>query len=635
MSKLSVDRAILTAKSHAKRGEIEAARGLYEVILQSFPSNKRALQGLAALSNAKPSFETQHPPQEIIQKAINLYNQGHLTSVVDKVNTLIEQYPNSFILWNILGAASAQTGKLDQAINAFKSVITIKPNYIEAYNNIGNAYKALGNLDEAIASYNKAISLKADYVEAYYNIGVTYQEQGNLDEAVLYYNKALSLKPDYTEAYYNIGYIFKDQGKLDEAVAAYNKAISLKPDYAEAYYNVGIALQEQGNLNEAISSYKNALSLKPGYTEAYYNVGFTRQEQGKLNEAIAAYNKALSLKPDYAEVHRNLSALVKYRPEDPQVALVNELMQKPDLNDDQRCHLHYALGKMNEDLGDLRAAYDNYVAGGKLRKKMLRYDFEKDRLTFDQIKNTAQKLKDFSFNRYMEAATSTPIFILGMPRSGTTLVEQIISSHSKVNGAGELETMTRFGHDLSVGKKIISSENVLQFRKSYLNELEKVSDGFKLVTDKMPHNFQYIGLILKALPEAKVIHVKRDPSATCWSNFKNYFSATGLGYSYDLEDTLKFFHSYRELMDFWDQQYSERIYHLDYDELTDDQEQETRKLIQHLGLDWEDSCLSPQENKRNVKTTSQQQVRQKIYQGSSQAWRKFEPFINGVFDSLT
>ena len=601
MSKLSVDRAILTAKSHAKRGEIEAARGLYEVILQSFPSNKRALQGLAALSNAKPSFETQHPPHEIIKKTINLYNEGHLTSVVDKVNTLIDQYPNSFILWNILGAASAQTGKLDQAINAFKSVITIKPDYIEAYNNIGNAYKDHGNLDEAIASYNKAISLKADYVEAYYNIGVTYQEQGKLDEAVLYYNKALSLKPDYTEAYYNIGYIFKDQGKLDEAVAAYNKAISLKPDYAEAYYNVGIALQEQGNLNEAISSYKNALSLKP----------------------------------DYAEVHRNLSALVKYRPEDPQVALVNELMQKPDLNDDQRCHLHYALGKMNEDLGDLCAAYDNYVAGGKLRKKMLRYDYEKDRLTFDQIKNTAQKLKDFSVNRYMEAAISTPIFILGMPRSGTTLVEQIISSHSKVNGAGELETMARFGHDLSVGKKIISSENILQFRKSYLNELEKVSDGFKLVTDKMPHNFQYIGLILKALPEAKVIHVKRDPSATCWSNFKNYFSATGLGYSYDLEDTLKFYHSYRDLMDFWDQQYSERIYHLDYDELTDDQEQETRKLIQHLGLDWEDSCLSPQENKRNVKTTSQQQVRQKIYQGSSQAWRKFEPFINGVFDSLT
>jgi hypothetical protein len=221
-----------------------------------------------------------------------------------------------------------------------------------------------------------------------------------------------------------------------------------------------------------------------------------------------------------------------------------------------------------------------------------------------------------------------------MPRSGTTLAEQIISSHSQVHGAGELPFLSRFGGSLSLGNQIINAENTLQMRNAYLNELEKVSNGCQFVTDKMPQNFLHIGLLLKVLPEAKVIHVKRDPAATCWSNCKHYFSSKGLGYSYDLSDTVNYFKLYQDLMDFWDQQYSDQIYHLDYDKLTLDQEAETRKLIEHLELDWEDNCLSPQENKRSVRTASQQQVRQKVYTGSSQAWRKFEPYLNGVFDEF-
>jgi len=235
----------------------------------------------------------------------------------------------------------------------------------------------------------------------------------------------------------------------------------------------------------------------------------------------------------------------------------------------------------------------------------------------------------------IETTTNAPIFILGMPRSGTTLVEQIISSHSQVHGAGELRFLSRFGGSLSRGNQTNSSENVLQMRKAYLCELEKVSNGCQFVIDKMPHNFLYVALILKALPEAKVIHVQRDPAATCWSNFKHYFDEKGLGFGYDLKDTVNYFKLYQDLMEFWDQQYSEHIYHLDYEKLTLDQEAETRKLIEHLELDWEDNCLSPQENERIVKTASQQQVRQKVYTGSSQAWRKFEPYLDGAFDSLT
>ena len=566
MAKLSVDQALLKAKSHAKKGEIEEAQKLYEAVLQAFPMNKRAQQGLAALNKPKQPAATQSPPQETINQLINLYNKGQLGAVVEQAQALTEQYSEAFIIWNILGAANKGLGRVQAASEAFEKVTKLNPTYADGFN----------------------------------NLGVALQDQGKLEEAIASYNKALSLKPDYAEAYNNMGNALKDQGKLEEAIASYNKALSIKPDYADAYNNMGNALKDQG----------------------------------KLEEAIASYNKTLSLKPDYSAAHRNLSTLVKYKPDTTQISLISDMLKRSDFNDDDRCHLHFTFAKMKEDLDDLDVAFENYVIGGRLRKKLLSYDSKDDEHRFSKIRSTAPKIKALAMNETMQAATNVPVFILGMPRSGTTLVEQIISSHSLVHGAGELPFLSRFGDSLSLGNQIINSENTLQMRNAYLNELEKVSNGCQFVTDKIPQNFQHIGLLLKVLPEAKVIHVKRDPAATCWSNFKHYFSSKGLGYSYDLSDTVNYFKLYQDLMDFWDQQYSDQIYHLDYDKLTLDQEAETRKLIEHLELDWEDNCLSPQENKRSVRTASQQQVRQKVYTGSSQAWRKFEPYLNGVFDEF-
>ena len=431
-----------------------------------------------------------------------------------------------------------------------------------------------------------------------------------------------------------MGTVFQNQGKLEEAIKAYKKVLSMEPDNADAYNNMGAVFQDQGKLEEAIEAYNNALSLRPDNAEAYNNMGAVFQDQGKPKEAITAYKNALLLKPDFAAAHRNLSDLIEYRPNDPQVVAVDAFLMRPDFPDDERCHLHYAYAKMNSDFGELKQAFEHYVAGGALRKKILSYDLEQDELFFAQIKNTAPKLKELSLNEPFEVALQTPIFILGMPRSGTTLVEQIVSSHSQVHGAGELPFLERFGGKLSLGAREINFDNLIKVRTAYLTELKKISDNKPFLTDKMPHNFLYIGLILKALPEAKIIHVKRDPAATCWSNFKHYFSQKGLGYSYTLNDTVAFFKLYKNLMKFWDQHYGSKIYHLDYDRLTIDQEIETKKLIDHLEIGWEDACLLPQDNKRSVRTASQQQVREKVYGGSSQAWRKFEPYLNGTFDEL-
>ena len=326
--------------------------------------------------------------------------------------------------------------------------------------------------------------------------------------------------------------------------------------------------------------------------------------------------------------------MTKYTPDTAQISEVAALLQQAVINDSDRCNLLYTNAKMQEDLGDLSAAYASYVAGGGLRQKLLKYEFKQDEHLFGRIKRTAPKFKDVALNIASEPIKHTPIFILGMPRSGTTLVEQIVSSHTEVTGAGELLYVSQFGTKLVAGITAPTLEAVSAFRERYLTELAKRAEGQAFITDKLPQNFRYIALICAAFPEAKIVHVQRNAEATCWSNFKHYFASKDLGYSYSLDDTVAYYGLYKDLMHFWSQSYSERIYNLDYDKLTEDQEPETMRLIEYLGLNWEDACLSPQNNKRSVKTASQQQVRKKVYKGSSQAWRKYEPFLGGAFDEL-
>ena len=221
-----------------------------------------------------------------------------------------------------------------------------------------------------------------------------------------------------------------------------------------------------------------------------------------------------------------------------------------------------------------------------------------------------------------------------MPRSGTTLVEQIISSHSEVSAAGELIFVKKFGFTLATQPTSVNTTAVSEFRQKYLSELSKVSKGKQFITDKMPQNFLFIPLICAALPEAKIIHVQRSAAATCWSNYKQYFVSDSIGYCYDLHDVVSYYKLYDDLMNFWQAEYRDRIYNLNYESLTTDQTNQTRKLIDHLELTWEEACLSPHKNKRSVRTASQQQVRQKVYKGSSNAWRKYEPYLNGSFDKL-
>ena len=456
--------------------------------------------------------------------------------------------------------------------------------------------------------------------------------QGQLQQTLSEATQMLERFPNSAILYNIAGASNAGLMQFDAAINIYKQALKIKPDYAEVYYNMAIALKSKGESEAAIDSYKQALKIKPDYAEAYNNMGDTLRDKGESEAAIDSYKQALKIKPDYAEVYRNISHLIHYKKNDEHCIKMQSLYLDLRSSDEQRCHLNFALSKASEDLNEIEQSFNYLKMGNELRTKIVSYDIKQDIEMFSQLKKAYPSL---ALQSTVETSELKPIFILGMPRSGTTLVEQVVSSHSKVTGAGELNYVSRFGRSIAKGMIKPSDEIILGFRQRYIEALKIRSDNKSIVTDKMPHNFLYVGLIFSAFPDAKVIHVNRDPAATCWSNYKHYFTAKGLGYCYDLDDTVAYFGLYKDLMQFWLGHYGDRIYNLNYENLTINQDAETRKLIHYLGLEWEDGCLSPQQNKRSVQTASQQQVRQKVYQGSSQQWRKFEPYLNGVFDQLT
>ena len=636
----------MLALSLKGNGEITEAIKAYEAVLKINPDHANSYYNIgnilkdqgaidAAIKSykqaikAKPDFAYAY-----INMGLALVGKGDLDASIESYKQAIKIKPDYAYAYLNMGVSLKNKGDLDAAIGSYKQAIKIKPDYAEAYSNMGNALKEKGDLDASIKSYKQAIKIKPDYAYAYLNMGVSLKDKGDLDAAIESYKQAIKIKPDFADAYLNMGVSLKDKGDLDAAIESYKQAIKIKPDYEEAYSNMGIALKEKGDLAAAIESYKQAIKIKPDYADAYLNMGVSLKDKGDLDAAIESYKQAIKIKPDYAEAHSNLSFVHKYMVGDKLLIQLESLYAQKGLTGDQKCHLCFALAKANEDIGEHNQAFTYLKEGNSIRKKLLDYNITQDEKLFSTLKKASKALHKTKLCINKKTSDITPIFILGMPRSGTTLVEQIISSHSQVKAAGELDYVRRLGYNLSIGTTDVTQSNLTAFRQAYLDALAKISEGRSFVTDKMPHNFQFIGLICAAFPEAKIIHIRRDPRATCWSNFKHYFPAKSLGYCYDLNDLVKYHSLYSNLMNFWHERLSGQIYEVDYDILTIDQEQETKRLIRHLDLDFENACLSPENNKRVVKTASQMQVRKKVYSGSSKEWLKYERFLGGCFDNL-
>ncbi|HIF19238.1 MAG TPA: sulfotransferase family protein, partial [Gammaproteobacteria bacterium] len=556
---------------------------------------------------------------------------------------------------NNLGNIFKELGQLDAAVKSYEKVIAISPDYPEAHYNLGNTLRQLGQLETAIKSYEKVIAIKPDYADVHFNLGDTLRELGQLDEAVKCYEKVISIKADSADAHNNLGVSLKILGQLDEAVKCYEKAISIEVDFVEAHNNLAVALQQLGQHDKAIKCYKTALAIKPDYDEAHNNLGLAYQQLGQINDSINQYEKAIASNPDYSDAYYNLSYLKKYSANDPQITKMKTLLSESKLSLLDRINLCFALAKVNENLDNQDELFKYLHEANRLHKQELNYSFDKKQKFIKIIKEIFNKNPP-NIEQYLSSEPSTfkPIFIVGMPRSGSTLVEQIMSSHHAVHGAGELYNLTKIigrivsdnltqGSDIastSIGDKKINFSNAysipekafLSIREQYLDVLSNLNVPESVITDKYPMNFLYIGFILMAFPEAKIVHMKRDARAICWSIYSNYLR--GLDFGNDFEDLAGFYGLYTDLMDFWHQLFPGKIYDMCYEDLTTNQEEETRKLLQYCELDWDENCLSFHKNKRTVATASAFQVRQKIYQGSSENWKKHESYLQPLIKAL-
>ncbi|WP_292294987.1 tetratricopeptide repeat-containing sulfotransferase family protein [Marivita sp.] len=583
--KLSVEQTLMRAKSHAQKGEIDQANELYRSILSTFPKNKRAQQALAHIRKPVPATTAPavNPSLEQLRELATLLTKGRTGNVIEKTKALVERFPSSAALWDILGGAYKASGQLADAETAFRKAAEFDPKSHQIQNNLGATLRASEKRDEAIAAYKQALTLRPDYAEAHYNLGIVLADCENFKEAISSYQQALQIKPDYIEAFVGLGNAFKEQGKLGDSISAFRKAIELKPDYAEAYCDMAGMLRDEGELDDAIAAYRKALILKPRFANAYFNMASALKEKGQLDEAISAYQEALSIRPNFAACYAEATALRGFPIDEELEERLVEFSRNKDLTAHEQRHLKYALYNVCNRLKKYQDAFNWLVEAAEVRRKELDYTIREDHVLFKQIYARAPEyLRNYEFTY---KATKTPIFIVGMPRSGTTLTEQIISSHSAVYGAGELTMFPKLVLPL-IKEKEFSPKHVLRLRVKYLEYIDSIAGDNAFVTDKMPHNFRFLPMICAALPEAKVVHIHRDPRATCWSNFTSNFRSAQLGYSFNLDAAVEYYKIYCTLVREWARVLGDKVYHLSYEALIEDQEGQTRQLLDYLGLDW-------------------------------------------------
>jgi Tfp pilus assembly protein PilF len=536
-----------------------------------------------------------------------------------------------------------QAGSLRQAEALYRQILQAEPDHPDALHFLGLLAYQAGKSEIAVELLSRSLSNRPDHVDGHNILGSALYVQGKLEEAVASFRRVLALKPDYAEAHYNLGITLHAQGMSKEAAASYRRALNLKADYADAHYNLGLALKDQGKLEEAITSFHRALSLKPGYAEAHHNLGVIFSELGKTDDAIASFRKALSLKPDCVLAYKGLSLIMKYTEDDEVIHAMKDLYNtKGALSDADRADLGFALGKLFEDRKDYDRSFDFILQANLLKRRSYQYSIQSDYDLFEKIKNTFSS--DF-FAVHMKSGSqdSTPIFILGMPRSGTTLVEQILASHPLVYGAGELTALARLVNDICERRRTAAqfpecimdlSEDALQgMGADYVKSIREYSDNAVFITDKMPRNFLYVGFIKTILPRAKVIHCVRDPMDTCFSIFKNVFMGP-LRYAYDMDELGRYYNLYHDLMAHWEKVLPGFMHTLKYEELISDQQNQTKRLLDFCGLPWDAACLTFHQTKRRVSTASLAQVRQPIYKDSVALWRRYEKHLQPLKKAL-
>jgi tetratricopeptide (TPR) repeat protein len=607
-----------------------------------------------------------------------LQGQGKLDEAVACYRRALELKPDYAKAHNNLGNALQVQGQLAEAVACCRRALELKPDYAEAHNNLGNAFNDQGKLDEAVACYRRALELKPDSAEAHNNLGAALQGQGKLDEAVACYRRALQLKPDYAKAHNNLSAALQGQDKLDEAIACCRRALQLKPDYAEAHNNLGSALQGQGKLDEAVACCRRALELKPDYAEAHNSLGSVLLQQGRLEEAVACYRQVLHLElggirgdqgglhesaardqpvaqtpPRHAEACNSLgkafgqlAAILPSRFSEEDLLAMRQLLSEPNLRDDGRAALQFGLAQVLDASGDYSEAAEHFGQANAARLAALqkrKRDFDPgERRSF--ISGVISTFTPEFFARVsgFGLQTELPVFIFGLPRSGTTLLEQMLASHSLVFGAGELrycdETLRLLPKAVHRNDtpfnclRDLDRETTRYLARQHAGWLRALDERALRIVDKMPDNYAQLGLISVLFPQARLIHCRRDlrdVALSCWMT--NFHSVP---WACDPDHIIARFEEYSRVMEHWRNVLPSPYLDVDYEETVEDTEGVARRIVKWCGLEWEPRCLSFYETQRPVRTASAAQVRRPIYKSSVGRWKNYEQSLSELFSKV-
>jgi Tfp pilus assembly protein PilF len=494
-----------------------------------------------------------------------------------------------------------------------------------------------GRFTEAERLYRAVRRQDGDHLEAVYNLGLLRLLGGDGEEAAKLLRRALYRRPNFAEAHNALAVALRTLGRADEAIAHFERALAVEPGFAEAHNNFGATLLPLRRHDEALAHFDRALALKPDLAEAHHGRGTVLRILGRLDEAQQALERAVALAPRKAEFYRSLAESKRFAEDDPHRAMIEALARDmAALSEEEQVHLHFALGKVYADVGEHERAFEHLLKGNALKRKQIVYD---EAAALARLERTRAL---FSVEVMRERAgqgdpSPVPVFILGMPRSGTTLVEQMLTSHPQVHGAGELSDFEAAVAALDGPDGVppdIGGAELRRIGADYLARVLPAAPAAEHITDKMPGNFRFAGLIHLALPNARIIHMSRDPVDTCLSCFSLLFGGDQ-PYTYDLGELGRYYRTYRALMEHWRRVLPPGVMiEVRYEELVGDFEPQARHIVAHCGLDWDESCLDFYKTERPVHTASAVQVRRPVYQTSVGRRRPPEEVLRPLLDAL-
>lgn len=586
------------------------------------------------------------PPDEVLARAMTAHSHGDLKTANSLARRILSRYPNQPNSLYLCGIIAHQRGKLASAEKYLRRAIKAAPENPLGHGGLGILRLTEGKLTDAIALFERALSISHEQPHIHNNLGLTLARLGQSVEAASHYDTALEIAPHYSDAWLNLGKLRQDENRLDDAKDCYENALKYEPNMAEAHSNLGNIHHQTGQVDEALAAYARAENANPQYVEAIFNKAIIQAEIGRIEEAIDSYRAVVDANPHHIEAVCGLGEALEVIGKEAEAEACYRTASKispRQVPEESATRLHYKLGRSFDRLGNYDKAFAEFRTANELRAAALRrsgqiYNRVHQEGLVDRIIASFQ-IGSAAEWRKLGVSDHLPIFVLGMPRSGTTLTEQILASHPSVHGAGELKKIPQIGQDLS--NEGSWPDNLSQLdhslattlATSYIKTLKGIAPNAMRVVDKLPTNFLYVGLIRTLMPSASIVHMRRNPLDTCVSNyFQNFGEAAP--HNHDLGDLGHYYRQYVRLMAHWEAVFPGSIFHLDYEQLVDEQEATSRKLIDWCGLEWDDRCMDFHTTDRTVQTASYLQVRRPIYGDSVTRWRHYEQYLRPLTSAL-